>query len=60
MSAAIHSRVHMVAAFVTRDPLGLSVIAQVSAVTLSPRRAMLRPALPSNTCPRTDKIAPIN
>lgn len=34
-------------------PLGRSVIVHVSAVTLSPRRAKVRPRLPRMTCPTT-------
>lgn len=39
ISAAMHSNVQTIAAFVTMDPRGRSVIASVSAVTLSPRSA---------------------
>ena len=59
MSVAIHSSVHTIDAFVTLTPLGLSVIAHVRAVTLSPLSAMPVPANPSITCPMTAKMAPI-
>jgi hypothetical protein len=60
MSTAMHSSVHTIAAFVTMTPLGLSVIAHVNAVTLSPRNAKLDPENPRITCLITAKIAPIN
>jgi hypothetical protein len=42
-SVATHRSVHTIDALLTIDPLGLSVIAHVKAVILSPLRAMLRP-----------------
>jgi hypothetical protein len=59
ISAAMHSNVHTIAAFVTMDPRGRSLIAHVSAVTLSPRSAMLDPDNPRTTCPITASIAPM-
>ena len=58
--AAIQSREKTIAALVTLSPLGLSVMAHVKAVTLSPRRATLLPPHPRAMCPRTAKIAPRN
>jgi hypothetical protein len=64
MSAATHSSVHTIEALVTMDPLTLSVIDHVRAVTLSPRRAKLRRCSgrprPRVTCPITARIAPMN
>ena len=59
-SAATHRRVQIIAALVAMDPRGLSVMAQVRAVTLSPLRAILQPAFPKAMCPNTARIAPMN
>ena len=48
-SAAMHNNVQTIAAFVTMEPLGRSVMAYVSAVTLSPRSAILDPITPRTT-----------
>jgi hypothetical protein len=56
----MHCSVHTIDALVIFEPLGLSVMAHVSAVTLSPRSAIFLPDHPSITCPITAIIAPIN
>jgi hypothetical protein len=59
-SAAMHVSVHAIAALVTNTPRGLSVIAQVRAVTLSPRSSKLCPANPRRANPTTAIRAPRN
>jgi hypothetical protein len=57
--SCMQSSVHIIDAFVTLTPLGLSVIVQVKAVTLSPLRAIPVPEKPRITCPITASIAPM-
>lgn len=59
-SAVTKSRVQIMEALVTMEPLDLPVRAHVRAVTLSPLSAMPRPALPRDICPITARMAPTN
>jgi hypothetical protein len=55
----MQSSFHIIDAFVTLTPLGLSLIVQINAATLSPLRAMLVPEIPRVINPITARIAPM-